>query len=252
MTQRAHETQATRLDVVDGRHRLTLERRLAHPVERVWRAITEPAELGRWFPAEARFEPRVGAEVRFSMAGEPDTAGTVEQIDPPRLLQLTWDTNVLRFELTPVDAGCVLVFSHVFDDHAGAASFASGWDSCLDGLDGLLDGRDPALAEAGAMDVAHEQRVRDLGLRVGEVDRTDQGWRARVERQLVRPADVVRTLLPADPAGTRWELGEGTGHGARLVATRDHLPDEATAVTALADLHEHVEQIARAVLEARL
>ena len=101
------------------------------------------------------------------------------------------------------------------------------------------------------MDVAHEQRVRDLGLRVGDVDRTDQGWRSRVERQLVRPAEVVRPLLPADSDDTRWELGEGTGHGARLVATRDHLPDEQTAATALADLHERVEQIARDALEAR-
>ena len=249
MTQRAHHTQEMTLDVVDGRHRLTLERRLAHPVERVWRAITEPAELGRWFPAEARFEPRVGSEVRFSMAGEPDTAGTVQQVDPPRLLQLTWDTNVLRFELTSDGAGCVLVFSHVFDDHAGAASFASGWDACLDGLADLLDGRDPTPPEA--MDVAHEQRVRDLDLRIGDVDRTDHGWRARAERQLVRPADVVRPLLPADSGDTRWELGEGTGHGARLVATRDGLPDAETAATALTDLHERVEQIARDALAAR-
>ncbi len=249
MTDPGTRTQEITLDVVDGRHRLRLQRRLAHPVERVWRAITEPAELSRWFPAQVTFEPRVGAQVRFRMDGEPDTEGTVDEIDPPRLLQLTWDTNVLRFELTPDDAGCVLLFSHVFDDHAGAASFASGWDACLDGLVDVASGNEPA--PPGPMDVAHEQRVRDLGLRVGDVAPGDGGWAARVERQLVRPADVARPLLPADGDGTRWQLGEGTGHGARLVVTRDGLPDEAAATAALADLHEQVERIAAEAMEAR-
>ena len=34
---------------VDGRPALRFERRLKHSVERVWRAVTEPAELARWF-----------------------------------------------------------------------------------------------------------------------------------------------------------------------------------------------------------
>jgi uncharacterized protein YndB with AHSA1/START domain len=33
---------------VDGRPALRLERRLDHSVERVWRAVTAPAELARY------------------------------------------------------------------------------------------------------------------------------------------------------------------------------------------------------------
>ena len=38
------------LEIIDGRPALRFERYLAHSVERVWRAVSEPAELERWFP----------------------------------------------------------------------------------------------------------------------------------------------------------------------------------------------------------
>ena len=31
---------------------IRIERRLAHPIERVFRAVTEPAEMARWFVVE--------------------------------------------------------------------------------------------------------------------------------------------------------------------------------------------------------
>ena len=42
---------------VDGRAALRLERRFGHSIERVWRAVTEPAELARWFVAEVPWTP---------------------------------------------------------------------------------------------------------------------------------------------------------------------------------------------------
>jgi uncharacterized protein YndB with AHSA1/START domain len=38
-----------RLITVEARPALRCERRLAHSVERVWRAISEPEELRRWY-----------------------------------------------------------------------------------------------------------------------------------------------------------------------------------------------------------
>ena len=43
-----------------GRPALRFERELAHSVERVWRAVSEPAELERWFPAAADWTPAAG------------------------------------------------------------------------------------------------------------------------------------------------------------------------------------------------
>ncbi len=238
----------TTLSTVDGRHQLRLERRLAHPVERVWPAITEPAQLSRWFPAQVELELRRGATVRYSMDPyQPDQEGTVLEVDPPRLLVMTWADNVLRLELEPDGDGCRLLFTQTFDDLAGAASFASGWDVCLGILEARLAGDEPAPPEA--MDTAHEQQVAGLGLRVGTIEQTPSGWRVRIERQLVRPAEVVRPLLPVDDGN--WELGEGTGHGARLVLTHDRLPDEVSARRVLDESHERVEAFAAALLDHR-
>ena len=49
------------LETIDGRPALRFERRLAWPVERVWQAVSEPAELERWFPAAADWTPAAGS-----------------------------------------------------------------------------------------------------------------------------------------------------------------------------------------------
>ena len=49
-----------RQEIVDGRPALRFERRLNHSVERVWRAVTDPAELARWFVSEVSWKPEPG------------------------------------------------------------------------------------------------------------------------------------------------------------------------------------------------
>jgi uncharacterized protein YndB with AHSA1/START domain len=110
-----------KLETVDGRAVLRFERRLDHPRERVWRAITDPEELCHWFP--------------------PSEALQVTESDPPNLLVGTWYGDDLRFELRSVGAACVLVFTHTFSGREKAARDAAGWDSCLARFDALLAGK---------------------------------------------------------------------------------------------------------------
>ena len=56
------------LETIDGRRALRFERRLPHPPERVWRAVTEPAELARWFVAPVPWKPELGET--FDEAGQ--------------------------------------------------------------------------------------------------------------------------------------------------------------------------------------
>jgi hypothetical protein len=111
---------------LDDGPKLRLERRYDHPVERVWRAITEPDELRHWFP------------------------GTLEvtERDEPRLLAGTWYDDELRFELTPDGDGCVLVFTHAFDERTKSARDAAGWDVCFVRFEALLAGEPMADEEA--------------------------------------------------------------------------------------------------------
>ena len=228
------------LSTTDGRSVLRMERRLAHPPERVWPALLEPERLATWFPTTVTIEPRVGGAVEYGFGG----AGTVTDLDPPRLVAYTWEADHLRWELSAEGAGSVLVLVHTFDDRAGAASFAAGWDSCLS----VLDGAEPADHEA-----LHERYLVELGLLQPAVTETARGREVRLERQLLHPADAVwpalarlvdggvresrePELLEVDlsPGRERWELGEGTGHGARLVLVRTGTGERASDAAAAA------------------
>ena len=121
---------------VDGRPALRLERRLDHPVERVWRAVTEPEELSRWFVAEVPWTPVAGEE--FEAGGE---TGRITALEPPRLLAWTWGVERYSFELAPDGDGCVLVFTHVFNPDLGPGwQHAAGWETYFDRLDAHLAG----------------------------------------------------------------------------------------------------------------
>jgi uncharacterized protein YndB with AHSA1/START domain len=47
----------------DGRPAVRLQRTYPHPVDRVWAAVTEPAELSHWFPFAVQIEPRAGGRI---------------------------------------------------------------------------------------------------------------------------------------------------------------------------------------------
>jgi uncharacterized protein YndB with AHSA1/START domain len=180
------------LRTADGRCVLRFERHLTHPVEKVWRAITEPGELAHWFPAQVEIDFHSGGKIQFTQGAEP-TTGEVLELDPHRVFAFSWGDDTLRFELHPEPTGCRLVFTHAFDDKYGASSFASGWHHCLDGLDARLVGR-PMDWPTGLGDL-HERYVVDLGLDEGVLHKTDGGYEVRFERQLIRPVEQVWDLL---------------------------------------------------------
>ena len=42
---------ADRFLTLDGRPTVRVEREYPHPIDKVWRAVTTPEHLGRWFPS---------------------------------------------------------------------------------------------------------------------------------------------------------------------------------------------------------
>ena len=123
------------LETIDGRPALRFERHLAHSVERVWRAVSVPAELERWFPAAADWTPATGET--FEAGG---ATGEVTEVNAPHHLAWTFNGERYSFELAAHESGCRLVFTHVFDDRTRAAQTAAGWDAYLSRLEPHLEG----------------------------------------------------------------------------------------------------------------
>lgn len=130
------------LEDLGGRWRLRFTRELAHPPEKVWRAITEPAHLAAWFPQRVSGDWVVGGRLVFSSpAGRgPDFEGEVLAYDPPSALEFTWGTDVIRLELAPGPAGCTITLLDTFAELGKAARDAAGWDECIDRLARHLGG----------------------------------------------------------------------------------------------------------------
>ena len=143
------------LESVGDRPGLRFERHLDHSVESVWRAITEPDELRRWYPGVPNWELRLGA--RFTNE-EGNGGGQITELDPPRLLAYSWGVQRFRFELHPDGDGCLLVFTHVFDDRELGAQHAAGWEAYFNRLDAHLAGG--FLSEQDAHEVVPEFKAR--------------------------------------------------------------------------------------------
>ena len=123
------------LETIDGRPALRFRRTLAHSVERVWRAVSDPAELERWFPAAADWTPAMGET--FEANG---MTGEVTEVEAPHRLAWIFDGDRYSFDLAEQEDGCRLIFTHVFDDRTLAAQTAAGWESYLSRLEPHLAG----------------------------------------------------------------------------------------------------------------
>jgi uncharacterized protein YndB with AHSA1/START domain len=96
-----------------SRDSLALEFDLAHPPEKVWRALTDPALLAEWLLPVVDLHLEPGAAFMFRTQPYPGWDGTVQcrivEIETHRKLSYTWcvpflDT-VVTFTLTPTPSG---------------------------------------------------------------------------------------------------------------------------------------------------
>jgi uncharacterized protein YndB with AHSA1/START domain len=131
-----------RLEQAGDRWQLHFTRRLPHPPEKVWRALTEPEHLKEWFPNDIEGERKEGATLRHVFRNDeaPDMGGEMVVYDPPSMLEFTWGEDTLRFELQADGDGTVLNLVDVLEDVGKGARDGAGWHVCLDALEQHMRG----------------------------------------------------------------------------------------------------------------
>ena len=139
--------------------RLRFTRHLAHPPEKVWRAITEPEHLKAWFPDTIGVDEwAVGATLRFD-----GFEGEVLAYEPPRALEFRWGTDVIRLEVEPDGDGTRLTLLDTLEEIGKAARDSAGWHTCLDQLQHHLDGTTPPWTSRERWRAVHPGYVEALG-----------------------------------------------------------------------------------------
>jgi uncharacterized protein YndB with AHSA1/START domain len=125
----------------------TIEREmlLAHPVERVWAALTEPSHLAQWFGDSAVVELRPGGTARFTW-GDDESLAIIDVVERARRLAFWWNSGVgdavtpdnrtyVEFTLTPTDGGRRTLLRLV---ESGFAALAHGGKQHADNTEGWM------------------------------------------------------------------------------------------------------------------
>jgi uncharacterized protein YndB with AHSA1/START domain len=153
---------------------VVVERVLRAAPERVWRALTDPAELQRWFFTDCETDVRVGGSYRmwWRSAKEPamdhERIGNYLEVVPGRRLVFEWKggatgdkclegvaSTVVTITLKPEGAGTRLRLVHAGwpgtpEGRESRKGHDRGWTFYFENLDGwLADGIDRRAAEFG-------------------------------------------------------------------------------------------------------
>jgi uncharacterized protein YndB with AHSA1/START domain len=158
---------------VAGRPAVRFERIYPQSVERVWRSISEPAEIRQWFPSP---EVSIDVEARtITLAGDPHSpdASTTRVLvwEPPHRFSFEWDTDELHFTLSEHEGGTRLVLVNLLSTDGAASRNAPDWEMCLGHLDRVVAGTWAPSPSDGSMEefVPVLEKYRSRGL-------PDDGW----------------------------------------------------------------------------
>ncbi len=131
-----------------------VEREIAHPPEKIWRALTQPHLISEWL-MKNDFSPVVGH--RFNLRGE--WGGVLDcevlVVEPQTMLSYTWNfkhddpafdlSSVVTFSLSPTTTGTRLRMEQAGfrpDQRQAYGGAKAGWPEFLTKLDRVLTGTD--------------------------------------------------------------------------------------------------------------
>jgi len=123
---------------------LILVREVRHSPERVWQALTDPAQLREWAPFDADVSlGTAGTTVKLTTVGAPTpmvSETIVTRAEAPRRLEYNWGGFDMRWDLEAVGGGTRLtLWTNI--DRRFISMGAAGWHVCLDVLERLLSGQ---------------------------------------------------------------------------------------------------------------
>ena len=131
---------------------IVVERLMAHPAEKIWRALTESTLIADWL-MQNDFAPVVGHRFNFRARPIPNmwngvTDSEVLEVDPPRRLVYSWNASgeeaagglktIVTWTLTPEPGGVRVRMEQAGfrpQDEGGFRSMGGGWPRILERLE---------------------------------------------------------------------------------------------------------------------
>jgi uncharacterized protein YndB with AHSA1/START domain len=149
------------IENLQGRSVLRFERRLPHPPERVWDALTRPDRIAQWFgDGDIDLELVEGGKFEIRTTGPPELVdaiiaevgeqglvqrNTVLRVEPPKVFEHTFGdpASGVRWELVPDGGGSLLRLVHTvppeFKMSEEGPRTLAGWHAVLERFAQVLD-----------------------------------------------------------------------------------------------------------------
>jgi uncharacterized protein YndB with AHSA1/START domain len=119
------------------------------PVEKVFRALTDPKMLVKWFLSKAKVVPKKGGSYSFDWIGGYHMTGNVKQFETNKAVSFSWSDKLKNGELAKTTAsfkvvkkghGTLLRLRHTgFKDPEHFAECSSRWAYYLTNMKSVLD-----------------------------------------------------------------------------------------------------------------
>ena len=133
--------------------------RIDAPIDEVWKAVTTPAQIKRWFfGVDTEAEWKVGGKLvhRGEYQGKPyvDRGEILEFVPPRRLVHSHWSDvsgkpdrpenhEIVSWDLARDGAGTKLTITELnLPSEEAASTSAAAWNGALESLKGMLEGSD--------------------------------------------------------------------------------------------------------------
>ena len=132
-------------EVSHGRTTLVLTRDFSAGRDAVWGMLTQPNALQIWAPYTAdRDLSQVGRCVLRMLGGDGGAADEIASVvlvaDSPVLLEYSWASDMLAWNITTIGAASRLTLHQTLADETMASANAAGWHLCLEVAASVLAG----------------------------------------------------------------------------------------------------------------
>jgi uncharacterized protein YndB with AHSA1/START domain len=129
---------------------LVIEKEMPHPLEKVWRALTQGPLIKEWL-MDNDFQPVVGHGFNFRSTPMPKWDGVIDcevlVVEPEKRLSYSWNAlgleSVVVWTLVPTTAGTLLRMEHSGfrpDQDANYQGANYGWQKFVGGLERVVAG----------------------------------------------------------------------------------------------------------------